>query len=98
MPSAKIIIRRLSTKQADFSAQLDKLLAFEATQDDKLDATVAAILTDVKQRGDVALLEYTQRFDRLKVSNAKALEISPDALRAAFESLPSAQRDRKSVV
>ena len=44
-------IRRLSTKQTDFTAQLDKLLAFETTQDEKLDATVAAILADVKQRG-----------------------------------------------
>ena len=93
MPSAKIIIRRLSTKQADFTAQLDQLLAFETTQDEKLDATVAAILADIRQRGDAALLEYTLRFDRLQVKNAAALEIPAAKLRAAFEGLPSAQRN-----
>ncbi len=93
MSGTKMIIRQLSTKQADFTAQLDKLLAFEATQDEKLDATVAAILADVRVRGDAALLEYTRRFDRFEVSDAAALEISPAALRAAYEGLPSAQRN-----
>jgi histidinol dehydrogenase len=85
-------IRKLSTRQADFDAQLDSLLAFEATADEKLEATVAAILADVKQRGDAALLEYTQRFDRLEAQNAAALELPQSALRAALESLPAAQR------
>lgn len=85
-------IRRLSTRQPDFNAQLDKLLAFEATQDEKLDATVAAILADVRTRGDVALLEYTRRFDRFEVRDAAALELPPATLRTAFEGLPAAQR------
>lgn len=85
-------IRRLSTRQPDFNLQLDRLLAFEATQDDQLDATVAAILADVRTRGDVALLEYTRRFDRMEVQDSAALELSPTVLRAAFEGLPAAQR------
>ncbi len=85
-------IKRLSTQQADFDAQLSKLLAFEETADEKLEATVASILADVKQRGDAALLDYTRRFDRLNVSNAAALELPQAELRAAFEGLPTAQR------
>ncbi|RFC32511.1 MAG: histidinol dehydrogenase [Candidatus Nitrotoga sp. SPKER] len=85
-------IRRLSTRQPDFNLQLDRLLAFEATQDHQLDATVAAILTDVRTRGDVALLEYTRRFDRMEVHDSAALELPPAALRTAFEGLPAAQR------
>ena len=85
-------IKRLSSKQADFSAQLDALLAFEATADDKIEATVAAILADVKKRGDAALLEYTQRFDRLNAGSAAALELPQAELRAALEGLPPAQR------
>jgi len=85
-------IKRLSTQQADFDAQLNQLLAFEATADEKLEATVASILADVRTRGDAALLEYTKRFDRLNVSNAAALELPQAALRAAFEGLPAAQR------
>ena len=85
-------IRRLSSQQADFQVQLDKLLAFETTQDEKLEATVATILTDVRTRGDEAVLEYTQRFDRLPVGTAASLEITQSELRAAFDSLPAEQR------
>ena len=84
-------IKRPSTKQTDFATQLNVLLAFEETADEKLEATVASILADVKKRGDAALLEYTQRFDRLNVSNATALELPQAELRAAFEGLPAAQ-------
>ena len=85
-------IKRLSTRQPDFNMQLDSLLAFEATQDHQLDETVAAILADVRTRGDVALLEYTRRFDRMEVHDSAALELPPAVLRAAFEGLPAAQR------
>ncbi len=85
-------IRRFSTKQADFGAQLDALLAFEATADDRIEATVATILADVRKRGDAALVEYTQRFDRLSVRSPSELELAPSELRAARDSLPPAQR------
>jgi histidinol dehydrogenase len=85
-------IKRLDSKQADFTAQLDELLAYEATADDKLEATVAAILADVKHRGDAAVLEYTRKFDRLPLENAAAMELPLDELKAAFEGLPAAQR------
>ena len=93
MSDSEMNIRRLSTQQADFNTQLDKLLAFESTQDEKLETTVANILADVRTRGDAALLEYTQRFDRLTISTAVALEISKSELRAAFDGLPAKQRD-----
>jgi len=86
-------ITRLSSQQSDFDAKLSTLLAFEEAADETLEATVAAILADVKKRGDVALLEYTQRFDRLNVSNAISLELSKSELRAAFDSLPADQRN-----
>ena len=85
-------IRKLSSRAAGFTAELDKLLAFDATQDEVLEATVAKILAEVRVRGDAAVLEYTQRFDRLKVSGAAALEIPKFELRAAFDSLSAEQR------
>ncbi|MES1983292.1 MAG: histidinol dehydrogenase [Pseudomonadota bacterium] len=85
-------IRRLNTRQADFNTQLDQLLAFEATADAQLEATVAAILADVRVRGDAALLEYTRRFDRLDAAAVTALELPQQALQAAFEGLPVKQR------
>ncbi|MGA8863452.1 MAG: histidinol dehydrogenase [Gallionella sp.] len=85
-------IRKLSSSSADFDAELTRLLAFEETADEKLEATVAGILADVRRRGDEALLEYTRKFDRLSLANAAAMELSRDELRDAFHGLPAEQR------
>jgi histidinol dehydrogenase len=85
-------ITRLSTRQTDFDARLSKLLAFEETADEKLEATVAAIIADVKKRGDAAVLEYTRKFDRLQLASAAAMELPQAELKAAFEGLPADQK------
>lgn len=85
-------IRRLTSTQSDFDAQLERLLAFEGAQDPAVDAAVSAILADVKARGDAALLEYTRRFDRLSVDRAQALEISQTDLRQALARLAASGR------
>jgi histidinol dehydrogenase len=85
-------IRKLSSRSAGFDAELIKLLAFEETADEELEATVASILADVRKRGDAAVLEYTRKFDRLPLANAAAMELSRDELRVAFEGLPADQR------
>ncbi len=85
-------IRRLSSSDANFSADLDALLAYEATADEKLEATVAAILNDVRVRGDAAVLEYTARFDRLSLTGAAQMELPKEELKSAFDALPADQR------
>ena len=85
-------IRQLSSRDPGFEAELGKLLAFEETADEKLEATVAGILADVRKRGDTAVLEYTRKFDRLPLADPAAMELPRDELRAAFASLPAAQR------
>ena len=85
-------MRRISSTQPDFEAVLSSLLAFEGAQDARVDETVAAILADVKARGDEALVEYTRRFDRVEVANAAALEIDRAECDRALQGLPAAQR------
>ena len=85
-------IRRFSTLDANFDNDLKQLLAFETAQDEQIDQVVADILRDVKQHGDVAVLEYTQRFDRLNADKLGDLEIPQAELKAALESLPAEQR------
>ena len=85
-------IRQLSSKDANFNAALDALLAYEATADEKLEATVAGILADVRSRGDAAVVEYTAKFDRLAIGSAAQLELPREQLRVAFENLPAEQR------
>jgi histidinol dehydrogenase len=87
-----IAIKRLSSQDADFKPRLDALLAFESAQDESVDQTVAAILADVKVRGDAAVVEYTNRFDRLNVQSVAELELSRVALQAALNGLPAEQR------
>src|SRR5690554_5538531 len=86
-------IRRFSTADQDFDKKLKALLAFETAQDDSIDNVVAGILKDVKARGDQAVLEYTQKFDRLDVPNMQALELSKEELQQALDSLPAGQRE-----
>lgn len=86
-------IRRLSTKDQSFDAALKALLAFETAQDDRVDAVVADILKDVKARGDVAVLEYTNRFDNTNASSLAELEIGQPELQAALKGLPENQRE-----
>ena len=83
---------RLSTTAADFEAQFAAKLHWSAETDGAIEQRVAEILADVKQRGDAAVLEYTARFDGLEKGSVKALELTQAELKAAFESLPAAQR------
>lgn len=85
-------MRRLATTQADFDTQLSQLLAFEAAQDPQVDTTVAAILADVKARGDAAVLEYTKKFDGVSAGALAELEIPQAELRAALTRIPAARR------
>ncbi len=87
-----IAIQRLSTVAADFSAKLKTLLAFEAAADDNIERTVAAILADVKTRGDAAVVDYSNRFDRLTASSMADLELSRDELEKALAGLPAERR------
>jgi len=87
-----IQIRRLATTQPDFEAQLAELLAFESAQEPRLEADVAAILADVKARGDAALLEYTRRFDRVAADSVAALEIGKGELEGARRRVPQKTR------
>jgi histidinol dehydrogenase len=88
-----VAIKRFSSTDADFKAQLDELLAFEGAQDERIDQTVAAILADVKKRGDAAVIEYTNRFDRLSAKTMAELELPRAELEAALAGLPKDRRD-----
>jgi len=90
-----IQVRKLDSTAADFKQQLKTLLAFEAETDDAIESAVAKILADVKARGDAAVLEYTNKFDRIPdggASSVAAFDIGHDELQTALDALPEAQR------
>jgi len=84
---------RLKTTDKDFEAAFQKRLHWSADADAAIESRVAEILADVQQRGDLAVLEYTQRFDGLKADSMQQLVLSQAELKAAFESLPQVQKD-----
>jgi histidinol dehydrogenase len=87
-----ISIKRFNSNDSDFKANLDKLLAFESAQDDAIDATVAGILADIRNRKDAALIEYTNRFDKLSATSTQDLELTQRELQQSLAALPPPQR------
>lgn len=83
---------RLSTADANFEHDFAQRLHWSADTDAAIEQRVADILTDVQQRGDAAVLEYTARFDGLQVDSVQALELTQTELKAAFDSLGDAQK------
>jgi len=84
---------QLNTADAGFEAAFAARLHWSADTDAAIEQRVADILADVQQRGDAAVLEYTQRFDGLQAADVKALEITQAELQAALDSLPAVQRE-----
>ncbi|MEH6345529.1 MAG: histidinol dehydrogenase [Bermanella sp.] len=84
-------IQKLNTQEAEFTASLDKLLAWESVSDHQVQQTVLDILHQVKSRGDDAVIEYSNRFDHLQVTGIDQLEISQSQLLKALENLPHDQ-------
>jgi len=85
-------VKVLSTRDAGFDAAFAQLVAIDTAADRRIDAAAAAIVDDVRSRGDEALLEYTNRFDRMNAPSVAALEIPAGQMRAALEALPVEDR------
>ena len=84
--------RRRDSAAPGFVAELARLLAFEAAQDETVERATGEILDAVRQRGDAALVELTTRFDRWAPADAAALEVPVAQARAALAALPVAER------
>jgi histidinol dehydrogenase len=82
-------IRRLSTRQAGFDAKLAALTRYEESGNAAVERVVRAIISDVRRRGDAAVLAYARRFDRVKAGSVEKLEVTRAKLRDALKNLPS---------
>ena len=91
MPDLRIA--KLDSTHPEFSASLHRLLAFESSTDAQIEHAVEGILADVKARGDAAVLEYTNRFDRVNAQSVGEFDLPQSELDAALATLPARQRD-----
>lgn len=86
-------VTRLNADQSDFKAQLDHLLAWESVSNSQVASVVEDILQQVKSRGDAAVIEYTNRFDRRSVGDMAELLVSSEALQQALHQISPEQRE-----
>jgi len=74
----------LTTRDPGFEPAFAALLAAKRESAADVDAAVAAIIDDVAARGDVALVAYTNRFDRVSLSPGQ-LRLSPGEIAAGAD-------------
>ena len=85
-------IKRLNVAADNFWSQLEALLAWESVSDEAVTTTVREIIDAVKQRGDAAVVEYTNRFDRMQAAGMADLILDTSRLDKALASIPIEQR------
>ncbi len=90
--SSNVSVKRLVSSQADFSQQLDTLLAWESVSDTAVNEAVTDILHQVKHQGDKAVMAFTERFDHLHVDDFSSLEMTQERLQQALDGLPAERR------
>ena len=86
-------IKELNFSESDFWENMDALLAWDSVSDDQVFNTVNDILADIKTRGDMALIEYTNRFDRMSVETINELHIPAERLNAAVDNITAEQKE-----
>jgi histidinol dehydrogenase len=86
------IVRRLSSRDPDFDGALTALTEWDVSEEDTVTRAARDIVNAVRKRGDVALLEYTQRFDRLTSASVAELEVDRAELAACARKLPESER------
>jgi len=86
------VAARLSQSDPDFEARFSALLAAKRETAEDVEAAARAIVYGVRERGDAALVEYTEKFDRLALTPDK-LRITDAEIAAAEASVPAVQRD-----
>lgn len=87
---APLALRRLRSLDPGFDTAFSALLERGESGQDDVGETVRAILRAVRTRGDEALLEYTNRFDRRQAASVAELELGQEALQAALARLDPA--------
>lgn len=83
----------LETSKPDFARKFARLVEERRESDVDLERAVGDILAEVRQRGDDALAEYTQRFDKHTLTEDSDWRIAPEACHAAYEALEPELRE-----
>ena len=86
-------MRMLRSSQADFETAFGRIVRDRRESDVQVGRDVAAIINEVRERGDDALSDYTARFDSHGLSQDGDWQIDLEECHAAYEALDSDLRD-----
>lgn len=81
----------LNINQADFETQFQALMSAKREDSPDVDAAVAKIIADVRERGDAAVIELTSKFDRLDLA-PDTLAFSREEIMAHCATVPAEER------
>ncbi|MEH6476118.1 MAG: histidinol dehydrogenase [Sneathiella sp.] len=84
---------KLNSTDANFEAAFANLLGQKRETDADVNAVVTDILQDVRNRGDLAIIEYTNKFDRVSLTSADELKVSSAEIKAAIKQCDSETLD-----
>lgn len=79
----------LDINETDFDTRFAAILARGEETSLQVTEVVRGIIKDIRSSGDDALLEYTNRFDRLGLADAAGLEITAAEIEAAVAAVPA---------
>lgn len=86
------LITRLDASQSDFKQRLNALLAWDSVSDTRVAGVVDDIIQQVKTRGDAAVLEFTNKFDRRSANSITDLVVTAEQLKHALTQISPEQR------
>jgi len=87
------MITKLSSHQRDFNIKLSSLLSWESVSNKDVANTVEEIINTVRSKGDKALIDYSIKFDGVKVKSISDLMISQEELEKSFNDLNDKQKN-----
>src|SRR6185369_1369376 len=80
------MVARLDASAADFAGRFHALVTQRRDDAASVDGDVAAIIADVRARGDRALIDYTAKYDGLNAATVGELRVAPRDIDAALRS------------
>ena len=87
------MINKFSTRDRDFDSKLNSLIAWESASNEEVSRSVEQIIADVKQNGDVSVIDYTDKFDSLEAESISELIVSKERLKESFDNLAIEQKN-----
>ena len=91
------MINKLSSQHEDFDSQLSSLISWESVSNKDVNKIVDEIITEIQNKGDKALLNYTVELDLVKVNSISDLIISKEKLKKSFDDLDDMQKNALTI-